>query len=184
MSARPRSLPTDGERRSPARRGSVLILLYPTNAGLTLPLTLRSDTVEHHKGQVSLPGGAWEETDCTNWDTALRESQEEIGVDRGQVERLGALSCLYIAHSHFDVHPFVGYATSRPEFLGDPAEVAEILEMPLSRVLEPSAKGVCFRLWRGRRTRIPYYRANGHKVWGATAMILSELEKLIERELA
>lgn len=184
MSAQPRSLPADRERETPPRRGAVLLLIYPTDTGLALPLTLRSDTVEHHKGQVSLPGGAWEEIDGSDWKTALRESQEEVGLDPRNVERLGDLSSLYIAHSHFEVHPFLGYSDFAPNFVGDPAEVAEILRMPLALILDPKAKGEDTRWWRERWTRIPYYRVEGNRVWGATAMILSELEALIRAEMA
>ena len=161
-----------------------MLLLYPADVGLAMPLTLRSDIVEHHRGQVSLPGGAWEEIDASDWDTALRESQEEIGLDPTSVERLGALSCLHIAQSHFTVHPFVGYTDSSPQLVGDPAEVAQILRLPLALILDPEAKGEETRWWRERWTRIPYYRVEGHEVWGATAMILSELEALIRAEMA
>jgi 8-oxo-dGTP pyrophosphatase MutT (NUDIX family) len=151
----------------------VLILLYPTTDGLTLALTRRTDSVEYHRGQISLPGGAQENSEDLA-QTALREAQEEIGVDPASVELLGKLTPLYIPVSGFCVHPFVGYSPHRPTFRPDPVEVAEVIEVPLALLLDPRTARTEVWDWRGQQVPTPFYQVGPHQVWGATAMILAE----------
>ncbi|MBC7235698.1 MAG: CoA pyrophosphatase, partial [Chloroflexi bacterium] len=166
----------------PPQAAAVLLLLYPQDGRLFFPLTKRTERVANHKGQISLPGGALEEGDRTLWDTALREAYEEVGVDPGAVEYIGQLTPLYIPASHYTVTPFVGYAPFKPLFVARAEEVAEIIEMPLDLLLDAEAKGKETRMMQGRLTQVPYYAYRGHVIWGATAMILAELETLLHEE--
>jgi 8-oxo-dGTP pyrophosphatase MutT (NUDIX family) len=183
MATRPRTSPDALQQGRPPRLGAVLILLYPFEGQLCLPLTRRTERVETHKGQISLPGGGFDEGDASFWHTALREAHEELAVDAGQVEYIAALSPLYIPPSNFDVHPFIGYIPSRPAFVPYPDEVAELIEMPLQTLLDPAAKVEETWTWRGREMQVPFYRYQQHVIWGATAMILSEFEALLAAEL-
>ena len=166
------------------RVGAVLVLLYPLGGELHLPLTRRTETVEYHKGQISMPGGAREPQDASLADAALRETQEELGVDPERVEILGRLSSLYIPPSNYCIHPRVGYTKARPEFEPDPREVAEVLEMPLSVLLDPSSHEEETWTLRGRQVTVPFYRFGPNKIWGATAMVLREFEGILRDQMA
>ena len=109
--------------KNPARPGGVMILLYPENGEIFLPLMKRPVYVGAHSGQVSFPGGKVEEQDRDLTDTALRETHEEIGVPAEQVRVIGALSELFIIASNFKVHPVVGVLNSTPEIIPDQKEV-------------------------------------------------------------
>jgi 8-oxo-dGTP pyrophosphatase MutT (NUDIX family) len=161
------------------KQAGVLILLYPLNRQLCFPLTRRPDSVEFHKGQISLPGGSRENSEPLR-QTALREAQEEIGVDAAAIEVLGRLSSLYVPPSNFCIHPFVGYRASRPDFRLEAVEVAELIEAPLSALLDPAtAREEDWEIY-GGTWRIPFYQFGPHKVWGATAMILAEFVAILE----
>ena len=167
------------ERTAPAKDSAVLVLLYPTSSGFGVLLTERSQNVAHHKGQVSLPGGQKEPGDESLWQTALREAWEETGVEPQAVERLGALSPIYIAGSHFCVQPFVGSTLVRGIWRPHPPEVAALLEMPLERLVDDGIKRTAQWPWVNGVRRVPYYALDGRIIWGATAMILSEFEVLL-----
>jgi 8-oxo-dGTP pyrophosphatase MutT (NUDIX family) len=184
MGTRPRSIPAEFLHGEPPREGAVLILLYPLEGQWTLPLTRRTEHVATHKGQISLPGGAKEEYDASPWHTALREATEEIGVASAEVRCLGALSPLYIPPSNFHIHPYVGTAPVRPTFVLDAVEVAELIEMPLATLLDPAAHAEEIRTLRGRVVQVPFYRYQHHVIWGATAMVLSELEVMLAAVLS
>ena len=160
------------------REAGVLILLYPCDGQLYFPLTRRTDTVESHKGQVSLPGGA-REGDESLQATALRETCEELNVCPDTWNVLGRLTPLYIPPSGFRISPFISYTPARPAFTPDPIEVAELIETPLALLLEPST--VVREEWtlRGTLVEVPFFHVAGHQVWGATAMVLSELVTLL-----
>ncbi len=162
------------------RLGGVLILLYCLDDELHLVLTRRRDDLQAHAGQISFPGGRHEAPE-TLLMTALRETYEEIGVPETAVTPLGTLSHLYIPPSDFEVHPFVGWYTEgkRPNFVPDHNEVAEILEVPLRHLLNPATRQEEPWELRGQSVIVPFFAVNGHKVWGATAMMLSEfIERL------
>lgn len=180
MATHPRPTMAEFEHEGPPRPGAVLLLLYPQDGELYLPLTRRTDRVATHKGQISLPGGAQEPEDASLWQTALREASEEIGIDPARVRYLGALSPLFIPASHFNVYPFVGYQDGVPDLHPDPTEVAEVLTLPLRGILEPSVKAHEIWTLRGRQVEVSFYRYQQHVIWGATAMILSEFETLLE----
>lgn len=165
-----------------ARTGGVLILLFPGQlpdvGGAALFLTVRSRDLPNHAGQVSLPGGAAEPGESAE-QAALRETAEEIGVGPTGVTVLGALTPLHVPVSRFVLHPFVGVVDRYPCPVADEAEVVRVIELPVCRLMDP------LRVGRERRTRgaggteVPYFLVDGEKVWGATAMVLSEFLALI-----
>jgi 8-oxo-dGTP pyrophosphatase MutT (NUDIX family) len=174
QNARPSDLP------GTARKGSVLLLLYSHQGELHLVLTRRRDDMNSHAGQVSFPGGR-QEVGETLQEAALRETYEEVGVLPTAVTILGELTTIWIPPSDFQVHPFVGWVDDqrRPSFLPAENEVAELLEVPLSHLLNPTncKEGTIER--QNYRLTVPYFDVEGHMVWGATAVMLSEfLERL------
>lgn len=157
------------------RLGAVLALFYCADDALTLVLTRRPDYGGVHSGQVSFPGGRHEPPETLEA-TALRETVEEIGVPPEEIEVLGALTPLYILPSDFEVHPFVGRARrGRPVFVAHEREVAEIVEAPFDLLLDPATRAEEEWDLRGLSMRVPFFLVGPHKVWGATAMMLSEL---------
>lgn len=157
------------------RQAGVLVLLYPAEAGLTFALIQRTaNPHDVHSGQISLPGGAREGNE-TPIETALREAREELGIE-GPVEIIGSLTCLYITPSDFEVRPVVGDVDQHPVWVPDQAEVVEVIECPLGWLLDDDHKRIEDWERNGEVMRVPWYHVHGHKVWGATAIILSELE--------
>jgi 8-oxo-dGTP pyrophosphatase MutT (NUDIX family) len=158
-----------------ARPAGVLILLYQHAGAWHFPLIKRSEDGLTHGGQISLPGGSQEVGESLQ-ETALREACEEIGAAcvPAEVEVLGQLSTLHIPPSNFLVTPTVGYVDRRPDFRCDLREVAELIEVPLSMLFDRDV--VKREPWtlRGVTVEVPFYQIGPHKVWGATAMILSE----------
>ena len=161
------------------RQAGVLLLLYPVHDVLHLALTVRTPDLNHHSGQISLPGGGWEEGDASLQETALREAHEEIGIAAEGLELLGSLTLLYTSPSNNIIHPFVAYASQHPAFRPDPKEVAELLEVPLQLLLDPATQREEDWIWRGAPLRVPFYAVGEHKVWGATAIILAEFVVLL-----
>ena len=155
-------------------QAAVLALLYPRGESPHLVLIRRTSSVLHHKDQIGFPGGQVEREE-TYEQAALRETEEEIGVPPELVRILGPLTPLYVYPSRYCVHPLVGIADVAPVFLPFPGEVAGIIEAPLPALLDPSA--VKRETWniRGADREVPFYALGPDKVWGATAMILSEL---------
>jgi 8-oxo-dGTP pyrophosphatase MutT (NUDIX family) len=172
MSPQPRPLvrTADGE----PRRAATLMLLYPIEEQLHFALTRRHDNLAYHAGQISLPGGSQDPGE-TYQETALRETCEEIGVCEG-IEILGALTDVYIPPSDFLVFPFVGCLPQRPEWRLITSEVTEIIECPLEVLLDHSLKGREDTDFKGLIVNIAWYQVNGYRVWGATAVMLSEME--------
>lgn len=169
----------DDTPRPDARRGGVLMLLYPHSepgdAQIYLPLILRPDYPGVHSGQIGLPGGGQEPEDRDLTDTALRETYEEIGVHSSQYTVLGQLTPLYVSASNYIVHPSVAWIDYRPKFHIDPYEVAELIEASLRTLLDPATHHIEPWKLRGREIEVPYFALGEHYVWGATAMMLSEL---------
>lgn len=176
MAPRPRALRRSQERAGLPRLASVLVLLYPLGGELALVLVRRAAHPQDvHSGQIGLPGGAREPGE-TALETALREAREELGL-RAPVDVLGQLTPLYIPPSDFEVTPVVGSVAQRPLWQPDVAEVVEVIECPLAWLLDDTRK-VTEEWPVGPSSMIvPWYNIAGHKVWGATAIILSELEQ-------
>lgn len=161
----------------PAKQAGVLALFYPeADDSLHLVLTRRQDTLRGHAGQISFPGGKRDPQDQTFTFTALRETHEELGIEPHPIQVLGELASFYVPPSNFDVHPTVGYLPHKPDFRPNPAEVAQVITFPAAMLLEPERKSAEDQLFHGMKIRIPYYTIHGHKVWGATAAMLGELE--------
>lgn len=170
-----------------ARQAAVLALFYPKENDWHLVFIERdsSNPNDRHGGQISFPGGKYETGDGTLANTALRETQEEIGVDPNKIELLGALTELYIPVSNFQASPFVGFTSETPIFLPQAGEVHAILEVPFYVLQQPEVvQTIDLQLAQNLILRgVPYFNLFGKVVWGATAMMLSELLELIQPEI-
>ena len=162
---------------------AVLILFYQGSDGhIHFPLIQRTTSNGAHSGQVGLPGGKYEERDLTMINTALREAHEEIGIDPANCTILGSLTPLHIAVSNFVVTPIAGFTNVKPSFIPEPSEVENIIESPLDDLLNPALKKNGTIIIRDNlKVQTPYFDLANRVVWGATAMILSELTEIIER---
>lgn len=166
-------------------RAAVLIPLYEKDGELHVLFTVRTELVEHHKGQISFPGGAADETDADLRETALRETYEEVGVRPEHVEVFGRLDD-FITVSNFVVAPYVGSITVPAPYPFDKneLEVAAILEVPLAHLLDRANVESEVRRIQGRDVLTYMFRFNRHVIWGATARILKQFLDLIVREEA
>lgn len=173
MAPAPRPIQRAPQRPGNPRIGAVMVLLYCRFGELHITLTRRPDGLRDHSGQVSFPGGK-QEPDETLPQTALRETFEEVGIVPAAVTVIGELTPLYIPPTDFEVHPFVGWHSGQPRFVRNHAEVAEILEVPLTHLLSPVARRHEKWTFSGYELDVPFYDVEGNKVWGATAMMLSE----------
>jgi 8-oxo-dGTP pyrophosphatase MutT (NUDIX family) len=169
------------ESSKDAKKASVLILLFPDSNNIHFFLTQRTLSVEHHKGQISLPGGTCEKNEKTI-NTALRETEEEIGVDKNEVEIIGELTPFFTPTSGFIVHPFIGWCNRRPKTNKQTDEVHTLFSASLSQLLNDQILELENWNLRGYEAKVPFYNFDGHKVWGVTAAILSEF-KLILNDL-
>lgn len=156
------------------RIGAVLIILHMLEGATCVVMIRRQDHLQHHPGQISFPGGRCHEHEPLQ-EAALRETNEEIGVDRSLLTVLGKLCPIYVPPSDFIVHPFAAWLRETPDFKGDPTEVADIFSIPLSAFDRPSARGSEIRTINGREVTIPYFLVCDRKIWGTTAMVMSEL---------
>jgi len=169
------------ESSKDAKKASVLILLFPYSNNIHFFLTQRTLSVEHHKSQISLPGGTCEKNEKTI-NTALRETEEEIGVDKNEVEIIGELTPFFTPTSGFIVHPFIGWCNRRPKTNKQTDEVHTLFSASLSQLLNDQTLELENWNLRGYEAKVPFYNFDGHKVWGVTAAILSEF-KLILNDL-
>ena len=156
----------------------VMLLLYPRNGEVCVLLNKRTQLVEHHKGEISLPGGARDPGDATILDTALRETHEEMGISREDVVVLGRLDQVS-TRSGFAITPFVGTIPESYSFKASRAEVAEVLEVPLSLLLNPVYRQESARIEGDGAIKTYSYAFGEHLIWGATARILTQFLGLI-----
>ncbi len=158
-------------------RAAVLIALYLQGNDYYIPLQVRTDKVEYHKGEISFPGGAQDEGDKTLEWTALRESSEEIGMRPEDVQILGRLDD-YATRSGFTITPVVGYVKRPQDFKLHEEEVAELLEVPVSHLLNPSVRAPhpVFP----QESPASSYKFGEHLIWGVTAAMLSQFLELLQ----
>lgn len=163
------------------KESAVMALIYPIANKPHLLLTERPIYKGAHSGQISFPGGKVEKEEST-LDAALRETKEEVGVNGELVNVMGELSNLYVWASNFNVNPYVGYLNEKPQFLPDPREVATILEAPLEMFFKPGVvKEKPLKNALGFGLNAPYFDVFDRTLWGATAMIISELIHVIDQ---
>ncbi len=151
------------------RKAAVLIMLFERNGEPWVVLTRRTDTVSTHKGEISFPGGAHDDVDPDTWVTAVRESEEELGVDPAGLTMLGAMDDYPTFSSGFIVSPYVA-AVEPQDWVPHDAEIAEVIELPLRRLAELARMEV----WEREGVRFPMhiFDVDGHYVWGVTAFIM------------
>jgi len=173
--ARLSDIKSRGEGRNAVPSG-VLLLFFPLDGGQTGTVFIqRTQYNGPHSGQISFPGGRREAADPDLGFTALRETREEIGVDPADVRLVGKLTDLYIPPSNFIVSPYLGVCDRRPDFCPDPVEVAGVVEVELrSFFLPENRRKKLIALSGGHQLETPCFIINGHMIWGATAMIVSE----------
>ncbi len=168
---------------STARKAAVMLLLFPKNGEWQLILTERTgNDNDPHSSQISFPGGSVEASDVDLAATALRETHEEIGVEPSVIEIIGAMTDLYIPVSNFHVQPFLAFTKTPPQYKPQETEVKQVIETPLS-VLKNSDN------WKVKDIKVsdkydlknvPYFDVFGKTVWGATAMMISELLEILK----
>jgi 8-oxo-dGTP pyrophosphatase MutT (NUDIX family) len=161
-----------------ATPAAVLVPVVPRQSALSVLLTKRTDHLHHHPGQISFPGGRVEEGDDSTVTTALRETEEEIGLDRRHVELLGALPD-YFTGTGFRVTPVVGLVHPPFRLHLDAFEVAESFEVPLSHFLDPANHQRHSMIYQGRLRHFHAMPYHHYYIWGATAGIIMSLYKVL-----
>lgn len=179
IKALPESLPEN------ARMSAVMVLLFIKNNEWHLITIRRTTDGNAHSGQISFPGGRYENEDADYLATALRETYEEIGIEPEKITPLGALSPVYIVVSNYHVHPFVGYWDASSQFNISPNEVQEVLEIPLSDLFSSQAKvqtEIVTPIQPNFKRKVNAYQIEDNiTIWGATAIIIAELELLLRQ---
>ena len=164
-----------------SKTASVLMLFYPDiNNETRLVLMLRNKYKGVHSNQISLPGGKVDRLDKSLKDTALRETHEEIGLHKDDIDIVGDLSSVYIPPSNFNVYPFIGYINTTPIFHPDPKEVSLILKPKLDYVLNMDIVDSLVEV-NGSTQKVPSYIINNHILWGATAIMVHEFVLLFKQ---
>jgi 8-oxo-dGTP pyrophosphatase MutT (NUDIX family) len=178
VKAMPARIPDD------ARASAVLCLLFPVAGELNVLLIKRMADKGAHSGQISFPGGRQDATDADLKATALREANEEVGIVSSDINILGALTPLYIPVSNFLVYPYVGYTPQKPDYRLSVNEVAYVIELPLNTLFHEARKtmvDVTSPAMPAIIRNVKAYKIEDDTViWGATAMILSELEVIMD----
>ena len=168
-------VPTD----APLAPAAVLVPLYEREGEYWVLFTKRTQKVEHHKGQISFPGGARAEGDRELVDTALRETFEEIGVRPEDVEILGELDRMGTFTSNFLITPFVGIIPYPYEFTIARDEIEELVEVPMSALLDEKNYREEHQVYEGRTYVASFFEYKGKVIWGATARILKQFLDLV-----
>ncbi|MFH6992534.1 NUDIX hydrolase [Flavobacterium sp. FlaQc-48] len=164
-----------------ARIAAVMMLLYPKNEQTHLVLIVRNAYNGVHSSQIAFPGGKYESTDADYKETALRETHEEVGVSPEKIKVIKGFTPMYIPPSNFLVHPFLGISNEELLFYPDIREVADIIELPLSVFLNDEIIiDATLSTSYGNNILVPAFNIQNHIVWGATAMILSELRDVLK----
>lgn len=163
------------------RHSAVLVFIYPKNEHAHISLIKRNVYAGVHSAQVSFPGGKKEATDTSFLHTALREAEEEIGLNPNDIRVVKALSELFIPPSQFLVKPFLSYSEMRPRFEIDPREVQALIEFPVATLLNEASlvDTLVESTYLNSKIKTKAFQYEEHLVWGATAMILSELKEML-----
>jgi len=177
-----RRLSVSAHELSSAKQSSVLLLLFPEGDQLFTCLMKRPSTMKHHPGQISFPGGKVEEEDLSAEMTALREAREEVGIDPTAIEILGKLSDLYVEVSRFNIQPFLAWSDKRPDFSANAEEVEDLILFPVSDFVANEIIAETELDTFSGLLRVKFYPYKGEVIWGATAMILSELIEILKRQ--
>ena len=171
------------ESKNP-KKAAVMMLFYPKNGRTHLVLIVRNSYEGVHSAQIAFPGGKFEIDDLNFENTALRETYEEIGVTPDFMEIIKSFTHIYIPPSNFLVYPFMGICKEEIIFIPDSTEVAEIIELPLSYFLDDNIiVTVNMSTSYGINCVVPAFKIEEHIVWGATAMMLSELKDVLKKVL-
>lgn len=165
------------------RKSAVLCVFYPTENGKTsFVLILRNTYKGIHSNQIAFPGGKFENRDQDLWNTALRETQEEIGISKNEIRLIKQLTQIYISSSNFSVLPFMGMLHSTPVLTPQEKEVTSILEIDIDNILDDSClTREIINTSYIKNVEVPAFVLNNHVVWGATAMILNEIKEVLQR---
>ncbi len=163
------------------RKAAVMIPLFRSDEQDCFLLTVRSIYEGVHSGQISFPGGKFDENEIDPIQVALREMEEEVGIKAAQVKIIGKLSPLYIPVSNMHVQPIIAWV-SEPNWTANSHEVAQILEVPIQQLFQDNViQKKRMEFSPGIPVEVPYFDIKGHVVWGATAMIISELLSVLEK---
>ena len=177
MMITPNRFPTENQE-SEGIPASILLLLYPIEGEWFFFLTKRSQDLEHHKGQISFPGGVVEKNE-SKMNAAIRETNEEIGVDKDVIKVIGSLTPFYIPVSNFHISPYVGWTEEKPHTKVQDSEVKRVFSVSINDlVLEKNLK-TKKDFFSNKSVKVPYFDLNGETVWGATSMILSEFKFIL-----
>ncbi len=161
---------------------AVNILLYLKDNEWYFPLIVRSiNERDRHSGQISFPGGKAEESDSGFHHTAKRETSEELGIEEHYIRIIRELSPMYIPPSNFYVRPYISYTKKNPQFILQESEAVELIEFPVSTILDLSGKPIMMSLPTTRGVEVPVINFNGYIIWGATSMILSEFSNMMKK---
>jgi 8-oxo-dGTP pyrophosphatase MutT (NUDIX family) len=167
------------------KQAAVMALFYPNGTYQThLLLILRNTYKGIHSNQIALPGGKVEKKDLNLLETALRETHEEVGAEREQITVIRSLSEVYIPPSNFEVTPYLGLYKKEKPFLMQANEVAAIIEVPLLDFMDDAK--IFYQILNtsyAQNVEVPAFKLNGYTVWGATAMMLSEIKELFKQVL-
>lgn len=181
MAPRPKFIEgVEGIHLTPPVNSAVLALIIPFENELAIPFIKRSNIGKYHGGQIALPGGKMEKSDINALETALRECHEEIGVPEEKVSILGVLSDIYISLSNFMITPIVGTTLKLPEFSLSESEVEKVIIVKLSELFDDENKTTTVFFRNDHEIVAPGYKIGEHFIWGATAMIIAELEELMK----
>jgi 8-oxo-dGTP pyrophosphatase MutT (NUDIX family) len=158
---------------------AVLVPLFLKNGTVHVLLTKRSDHVEHHKGEISFPGGKLDSTDPSLLTCALRETSEEVGIDPSDVRVMGELDDFYTVATGYLVAPFVGVIPYPYEFRPSAREIAELIDVPLEIFFEPDRRREEVWIYNSLPIEVVFYVWQGYTIWGATARILKHFTEVI-----
>lgn len=163
---------------------AVLITLFEMDDSPHVLLTKRSQEVEHHKGEISFPGGKLDDTDRDLLHCALRETEEEVGINPEDVSIIGEMDDFYTVATNYLVAPFVGKIPYPYEFHPSEREIDEVIAVPLSIFFDENR--ISFDTWyiSGEAVKLVFYHWRGHTIWGATARMLRDFTKLLSGRVA